>query len=759
MLFRRIFIAAAILLAGGGVVWACGPFFPWQLLDDRERTMSDPVGFDFAFEISRLIPAVQDNLHAVEKPPWTSEEAPEAVTAERKEALSGAWINLLDRLPPGGVPELVLRWQTARNAADGRAAISAGAGLPPAVLDYIAGAVEFRAGRLDAAGKYFKAIDRLPPEQKQIRIVAARYMQGRIYQLKGETAAARAAFQDARSQALAGAPDPIGLAVSSFGEEARIDLVEAGLVKVPWPIVPSKDDAHVARLITKAVRLYVEQAARGSQIALSSLRDVATSLVARREELNLAVADPLVRRFLVAYAVARDGQSPWGGDGMGSEFPVLARVTEAVLAQPSPPAGDDLDRLAALAYRAGQYDAAEELTASANRPLGLWVRAKLALRRGDRAAAAQDWTAALAGTEYVEDGGALNEPAKIRLRGELAIIRLSRGEYQDSLRLLFPVAETYWGDVIYIAERVLTVDELKNLVDDLPRRPASRLAGAVDERGFAHEPTESLRALLARRLVREGRTGEALPYFSSVRSGSTPANDTDAYAYHVAVEAARPGWPLDWPWQKTSRAEALFAVAMLARMRGMELMGTEGPPDEAALGGAYPDGVGQVSPYGFEGRSDAADGLLGPDEVSRFTASAPKPDIRFHYRVIATDRALEAADLLPDRSQAYAATLCWAARFAADSADEGQFKAIYKRYLATGPYQAWAVQFGQVCPNPDFAAARTFWPRRIAAWSGKVTHSLWRHKFAAIAALLAAATLVVGLVWFARRPTGHSKGR
>ena len=54
------------------------------------------------------------------------------------------------------------------------------------------------------------------------------------------------------------------------------------------------------------------------------------------------------------------------------------------------------------------------------------------------------------------------------MRGEVAVLRLSQGEYSDSLRLLFPVASIYWGDVIYIAERVLTVDELKAFVDGLP---------------------------------------------------------------------------------------------------------------------------------------------------------------------------------------------------------------------------------------------------------------------------------------------------
>ena len=61
----------------------------------------------------------------------------------------------------------------------------------------------------------------------------------------------------------------------------------------------------------------------------------------------------------------------------------------------------------------------------------------------------------------------------MRRRGELAVMRLSQGEYRNSLQLLFPVAGTYWGDIIYIAERVLTVDELKTFVDGLPPPPAT----------------------------------------------------------------------------------------------------------------------------------------------------------------------------------------------------------------------------------------------------------------------------------------------
>jgi tetratricopeptide (TPR) repeat protein len=749
MSFDRIAVGMLLAAACIGGALACGPFFPWQLLDNREQTVSEPVGLSFAFEASRLVNAPNDGMRAVERsdPTWRSgsDEAvkTEAPDAEREEALSGAWGSLANG--PTSKPEaLASKVAAARAAPDGEAALSAGAGLPVAVLTYIAGAIEFRADRLDAAMRYFEAIDRLPREQRQVRAVAAAYMQGRIHQRLGEFERARAAFQAARRYAQAGAPDPMGLAVASLGEEARVDLVEAKLAKAPWPVSPS--DSDVGRLIANAVQLYSEQAARGSKMALLSLREVAGLLVSRERELKLVAADALVRRLLVAYVVARDGQSPWDDSAAGAQDPAVVSVSEAVLAQPDAAAGPDLDRLAALAYQAGRYELAERLTLTAARPLGLWVRAKLALRRGDRTAAARDWTAALLGTENAGTAAELDAGSRTRLRGEVAVVGLSQGKYRDSLRLLFPVANTYWGDVAYIAERVLTTDELKAFVDGLPPAreppPSSRDGDEI----FRFVPVQRLRELLARRLVRDGRIGEAIAYFPSPgqRSAMDPADAAgataeEARAYLAAVEAAQPGWPFDWPWNKVSRAEALFKLATLTRRRGMELTGTEGPPDEAVLGGSFPDGVGQSSP---EGLSRSPSTLLGPDEAKRFAASAPTPNARFHYRTLAANHALAAADLLPQRSQAYAATLCWAAKYAFASSDEARAAAIYRRYASTGAYQPWAKLFGRDCPEPDFAAAQTFWLRRIAAWPAQIAGSAERHiTLAVIVAIVALALL------------------
>ncbi|NIO39120.1 MAG: hypothetical protein GTO41_02305, partial [Burkholderiales bacterium] len=67
------------------------------------------------------------------------------------------------------------------------------------------------------------------------------------------------------------------------------------------------------------------------------------------------------------------------------------------------------------------------------------------------------------------------------MRGELGVVRLSRGEYAEALGLL---QNQFWADAAYIAERILTVDELIVFVDS---------GAPVHDR---------LRPLLARRLAR-----------------------------------------------------------------------------------------------------------------------------------------------------------------------------------------------------------------------------------------------------------------
>jgi hypothetical protein len=244
---------------------------------------------------------------------------------------------------------------------------------------------------------------------------------------------------------------------------------------------------------------------------------------------------------------------------------------------------------------------------------------------------------------------------------------------------------------------------------------------AADQLRYQGAPL-ALRSLLARRLMRAGRGKEALAYYHD------PAVAKDARAYVDARDDAGGAW---WP---SHRARAWFQAAQMARTRGMEIMGTEGAPDQGAMQGDYDVGIGQAM------LPPAGTALVTDGERKRFADSAPQPDIRFHYRYLATDAAEHAADQLPHTSQAYAATLCWAVNYAdsmvtgdwlekdaamisdpiwrdhilASAAQakqaEGRASSLYQRYVRTGPPVPFATHFGHACPAPDFdAAAREWW--------------------------------------------------
>ena len=59
-MYNRKSLAAALVLAcaaGAGIVIACGPDFPPQLLDDRAGTLQGTPANSFAYEAARLMPA------------------------------------------------------------------------------------------------------------------------------------------------------------------------------------------------------------------------------------------------------------------------------------------------------------------------------------------------------------------------------------------------------------------------------------------------------------------------------------------------------------------------------------------------------------------------------------------------------------------------------------------------------------------------------------------------------------------------------
>lgn len=360
-----------------------------------------------------------------------------------------------------------------------------------------------------------------------------------------------------------------------------------------------------------------------------------------------------------------------------------------------------VDRLGWLAYRAGRYELAGRWlgVAPKDSPVALWLRAKLALRAGDikggtalLASAAErfapDETWSYWPPEYESFGtfSASIDPKDLA-SAELAALALAKDEFERALDLL--VRSEYDGDAAYVAERLLTADQLKSYVDrtfPVGSPPPASKPPLLD--GSEVEPAKDvgawLRWLLARRLAREGRVGEALPYY--------PAEWVDkARALDAALARTK-----DRSLGPEQRSAAYWEAAKLTRHEGIDLMGTDVAPDWQRYGGSFEEGdegaaratvVSEVAP-------------VTKLEKKRDKAAAPKPDKRFHYRYVASELAAKAARLLPKSSETAGIYLCFASKWLL-LRDPPAGQAYYKEFMRRNyMFPRVSANFGMECPEP-----------------------------------------------------------
>ncbi|MEQ5844067.1 hypothetical protein N0A02_31900 [Paraburkholderia acidicola] len=853
--------ALAAVVAGAAAVLACGPDFPLQLLDNRAGTLKSTPANSFAYEASHLVSA-NDALKAVESltgndsSPDTPDKA--ILTADQMKTVQAmrALGNGDTAFALGdGVPDAVRLYTAA--AVDYKASnatvpsCDAGAASTASAGDHAAAstrsstkrAVSCRAAQKRAesdaaaagvrAQQRFQAVLDLPRASGDLRVVWAAYMLGKMHadasagagnDATAERAAAVQSFALARARARDGARDPWGLAVASYGEEARLYLYSGGIRcdDSDFDNRTACADGIAPADLSRAIALYAEQAARGStsgQVSLIVIAGWALSSPARATRLVGDPLTPLTQRLLVAYGLARLGDVVKDDPASTTDFfairdlnghnsyadaarsgkdvkanPVLTALVAAIEKQGiERPVG--ADRLAALAYRLGRYDVAQTLTAHDDSALASWVRAKLALRNGDLAAAAQAY--AQASKAFPPNDASLDSGSAALVKGEQGVLTLARGQYVDALDQLYAaslrkekasgVDDVYLGndgsgvgyaeDAAYVAERVLTTDELKSWIDahvpasavPAPPIPASSISLVGDQYyqwRLQHRRTmnDMLRTLLARRLVRDGRVDEALPYFPADNDPRFVDIDyrndkvivtpwqarTWAAAYGAALHDAQHAW------RSTTRAQAWFTAATLARTHGMEIMGYEQEPDFATFDGAFDGGAGRHSAWqpAADSSPGAAADLPGPfvtdGERQRYASSEAKPDTRFHYRAVAADEALNAANLLPPRSQAFAAVLCHGAAFV--RYDDDRANAIYQRYVKEGAAVPFAAHFGRDCPAPDFRAASRF--PYVQAWRA-TRYWVHRYLYVPVGVVLLG---IVGVGWWYRRNRARRAG-
>ena len=382
--------------------------------------------------------------------------------------------------------------------------------------------------------------------------------------------------------------------------------------------------------------------------------------------LKAAASDPLLRRLVTMHILAAESNPSWYFNGGERAAKRCARWL-AVIKDAKIGKMEDAEYIGWVAYTGANYEAAAYWLELANddAPAANWLRAKLQRRAGklDEAAKsmARAWQTIIQPGAYTgrkqdetkdpgdgcdehhfSDGG-FSFPGAAS--GDFALLRLARGEFVQAMDIFLKGG--LFSDAAYVAERVLSADELKAYVDRQPD---------------AGDRLESLRYLLGRRLVREDRYEEAARYLK-------PPYDKLLAKY---VQALKDGADTKLP--KRTRADALLTAAWLARYDGMELMGTEVAPDGFGSRGMFQDpeiakqrqsGKYEVEAEqsGYAGATERAPVskpmVLPPtkEEQQRLAKNKISPDIRYHYRIIAAALAEKGARFLDDNTEELADVL------------------------------------------------------------------------------------------------------
>lgn len=645
-------VALAISPLADRPAHACGPDLPVALLQRGHDALCTSPALRFASTLARHTPA--SSLKSIDTPTHQAEQA------DLRAALLDTKLSV-DEIEARLQAVAAYRAQLETPSRRDEAPLELPE-LPDEFRLYLLGARAWHRSEHRDAARYFQAILELPPTKRRYRSSWAAYMLARNDARLGDRCARNdRAFAKVRTLAADGYRDSLGLAAASFGQQAQC-----------W--------YHAGETV-RALELYLQQLATGDDSAQISID---LTLTAR---FDAAAQGEATLDELARHPELRELVGPWlvGDTKAKPEWSMLwlaalerTKLEHAVAVGP----------LAWAAYQSGDMDVAArwaKLGATDldhGDPLARWVLAKLELRSGDIEAAA----AALARTELELDHdlhvqqsyGSFGE-AHASAATELGVLELRRDRFIPAFQAF--VRGGSYIDAAYVAEQLLTLDELGEQLDEgLP---------ATDE---SDSFERSLRWLYARRLARAGQWHEALPYYPDEWRAEAEAHAADL----VAIDNRKR--------TDAERARLLWRVAQRTRTHGMELQGTELEPDWTIYDGEF----SQASIWSAR-REDHSP--TGPSEAerARYYANMPAnaPLKRFHYRWVAADYAWQAAELMPDQHPATARVLCIAGNWIADRDPVGAerfYHAMINRNRAVDIAQ-WA-DSARWFPHPDQCSLR-----------------------------------------------------
>lgn len=666
----RFAILGLVLLSVASITRACGPDFPNNLLDSGDEALLVAPLANFTRELERLKLATSRFDH-VSATNGYEHQTCDAEMADLTAALKKAKVSdeesariveghQLNRRKLSDFLGAVTEWEAKPwlHGSDGQAAktesqpIMPGfdevSGLPGEFADYFEGAVAFQnsGGVIEVARTAWERLLSRPASERKFKSTWAAFMLGKSWEGEDDDKAIEY-YQQVRSLAKKGFADSTGLAAASLGWEAKI-YYERGEYQ-------------------KAIALYLEQLAAGDSSAAESLRLTASAALGNPGQLRELALNSDARQVITAFLVScRSSTWSYATEEQKRSNETVVGWLKAIEAAEV----KDLElgeKLALAAYQGGAFEEAQRwIKRAGNSSLAQWLQAKLYLREGKVAQAAP--LLANVSRNFPLELSATNAPERFtdnlfvvragsfegisvgqQVLGEWGAVQLGRREFVEALDALLRAG--FWPDAAYVAERVLTADELKIYVDrNWPSQvlTATRVSdeNAEEEGDTGDTPREGIRYLLARRLTRELRSGEAREYYPVEWQPK----------FDELVVALDQGWNEGGSIEQ--RARGLFTSALIARTNGMELLGTELAPDWFIHGGNFESGLT------WEGRADSSAAnranAVTAEELKRAGQHRADPEARFHYRYQAAFLAWEAAMLLPDNSDETARVLCTA---------------------------------------------------------------------------------------------------
>ncbi len=658
--------AASLLLSTLPPGTACGPWFPRQYLAQGGTSLLETPAFFAEIELGLLARDFPTPFRAVR------DEMPIRRTGERDvedfdTAVAAGAIRPADpeaaRLAHRRMREIIRQYAELTDSE--RAALPSDlldevqkTVFPSEFADYHEGLLAYSLGHHAEACAVWERLLARPEEERHYRSVDAAFMIGLLGGVENWNDAPRW-FAMARDLAARGFSDSGGLAAASYDREGG------------WH--EQRGELHAA--------------AECAMRSISSGYPAAGCVYPKDDsaaELAKFAADPLLRAIHTSVLLAGQSDS-FSTDETPHAIRLRAWLRALEVARVRKFAG--AGQVAWLCYGSADYDGARRWLARApqDSPRTLWLAGKLAARDGKREESLRNYSAAARLLEQKPEPplqvtliSIAEDTTAHRLAAEQGIAAIGAPEWRTAFDAF--MRSGHLTDAAYVAERLLTIEELREAVSRRPwcdewadERPHEYRE--EDLPGTTEQETATLRWLFARRLVRTGRYEEARSYFPPLWR---PALDRYASALATGNDARRPA---------EARALAFWEAALEARYHGIELLGTEAAPDWFAYDGDYElddpaayrlgKQVVVMDRYAESPKQLALPAILkaSPVERARLNATAMTPDKRFHYRYRAAILAWEAARLLPDNDPRLAAILNLAGRWLAgrDPAEADRF--------------------------------------------------------------------------------------